>query len=122
MPGRISATPPGFASLPAMRASVRLVAMPIVTGRRSSLRTSARTFSATVKASPCSASVPPRSAKKSSIEAISTRGVKRSRMRATPSRSLPAACESPRRKIARGQRLAASASSMPGRTPCARAS
>lgn len=113
--------PPGFASLPAKRARVRLVPMPIVTGNESSVRIASRRPCATSNASPSARVVPVSSAKKSSIDAISTTGVARIRIRANASRNRFAACESPRRKIACGHRRYASGSSIPGFTPYARA-
>jgi len=74
-PGRISATPPGLASLPARRARSLLVPTPIDRGSRVSSRTWTRIRSAASKAEPRSRVDPVRSRKKSSMEATSTRGV-----------------------------------------------
>ena len=65
-----------------------------------------RIDSAALQAAPSRRVVPVRSAKKSSMEAISTSGVYRRRIAATCSRMRPAAWESPRRNMAPGQRRA----------------
>ena len=121
-PGRISATPPGFASLPARRAIVRLVATPIVTGMRVRSRTAARAATATSQAAPWRRAEPVTSTKKSSIEATCTLGESSHKTRTIASRLAFAARESPGRKIARGHSRAASDERIPGRTPAARAS
>ncbi len=116
-PGQTSATPPGLASLPARRARVTLVPMPMVTGSRSSSQICRRRRAATSKAGPSRRAVPERSTRRSSMEATCTSGVKRITSRAMSSRRRFAAWESPRRKIAWGQRRWASSSRMPGWMP-----